>query len=828
MSFHNFKRLFAAVLALVAISPALFSQTDFDVAIARHKGNKIVLLGEWKPDDIAKWNQTLGSDEIFGHGFTLLDRSKLSYSAKNLLFAVDDINAFESWFRQKYGISGADTWAALDFGNKFIVSGQQAPSPKDFDQMLERRGIKTPARQLRDFLKKNPGHLDATRDLLKEVRRRALAVMPKGVDKDLDDETDLRTWAVLASETDKAFSDGLLPGIGIDFFWVNRDQPEQYSKQMRAVFRKHISKVESAIRQNPTGFWNIWAWMARGMGDYKWDTFINSLEIFYDQVHNHIFSCPNPEVCVWLVADARAKKDWGMVAKLARIARRFTVFGKSEPESVEWTPGGNISSFGMAGSNSEIVKYPFATAFAPHLEALLRLGEIDEANAVYDEMLRWENSSNANRARLAVDAAKAAGREEIAKLWEKGELVNKVPYREMSPHGVPFFIAFTKEGSDFIARAKPSNYIKNLNEALQKLNPPNLVTYADAWRDYPALGWKKADAPKWALMRKDGVLIAQGSEIPDVGDLQRMWDSLNVVSPPEWFRTYIAQHPDQPRMALAFFYQTIGQIINSQTIGASINQSSPVVKDISKAWPWGQDWVNEYEKALGEAIRQLRRVMRDFPDDVASMPGAFYPNQAYMAKAAKWLATVDESVASDVKALSGPILATTESKMEKSPSSVSLWNNWLFWRMIEGRERPMEPLVARLRYSPLSVNSIDIPIYALDMYWEDCKKNGSWAKVVELLKGPWERELSKAMNVKNGLADGARTRYENYASAGDRIGIPLIEAYLNDDRPGDARDVFDAWLATGNTFKDISAIVSLATAKGQERLAKEWKARVKK
>jgi len=821
MDFQSFKRLFAAALTSVAISPALFSQTDFDVAIARHKGNKIVLLGEWKPDDIAKWNQTLGSDEIFGHSFTLLDRAKFSFSKDNLLFAVGDINAFESWFRQKYGIGGADTWAALDFGNKFIVSGQQVPSPKDFDQMLERRRIKTPVRQLRDFLRENPGHLDATRDLLHEVRRRVLSVMPKGVDKDLEDETDLRTWAVMASETDKAFSGGILPGIGIDFFWVDRDQPEKYSKLMRAVFRKHIPKVESELRQDPTNYrlWNIWAWMARGMGNYKWDTFINSLEIFYDQVNNQIFSCPDPEVCVWLVADARAKKDWGMVAKLARIARRFTVFGKSEPESVEWTPGGNISSFGMAGSNSEIVKYPFATAFAPHLEALLRLGEIDEANAVYDEMLRWENSSNAKRVQLAVDTAKAVGMEEVAKLWEKGELINKVPFREMTPRGEPFFIAFTKEGADYIAGAKPSNYIKNLNEALQKLNPPNLVTYAYTWRDYPTLGWKKADALKWALMREDGVLIAQGSEIPDVGDLQRMWDRLEFVAPPEWFRRYISQHPDQPGMALTFFSKTLNAIINRNSQN----------RDISEAWPWGQDWVDEYEKALEEAIKHLRRVMRDSPDNVASMPSVVaYPNQTSMAKAAKWLATVDESVASDIKALSGPILAAIESNMGKSPSSRSLWNNWLFWRIAEGRGRPMEPLVARLKYSPLSANSMGLPISVLDMYWDECKKNGSWAKVAELLKGPWERELSKAMDVKNGLADGEEFRYINSASAGDNIGIPLIEAYLNDDRPGDANDVFNAWLDTGNTFKDVSAIVSLATAKGRERLAKDWEAKVKK
>jgi hypothetical protein len=814
MGFNNFKRLFTAALASVAIGPALFSQTDFDVSIAKHKGNKIVLLGEWKPDDLAKWNQTLGYDEILGHGFILLDRSKFSFSMGKFSSFAAGINAFESWFRQKYGVSGADAWAALDFSNKFIVSGQQVPSPKEFDQMLERGGIKTPVRQLRDFLKENPGHLDAMKDLLNEVRRRALSVMPKGVDKDLDDETDLRTWAVMASETDKVFSGPWL-GIDIDFFWVDRDQPEQFSKLMRATFRKHIPKVESAIRQDPTNFrlWNIWAWMARGMGNYKWETFINSIEPFYKELSSNILSCPSPEVCVWLVADSMAKKDWGMVAKLARIARRFGNFRKGEPESEEWTPGGKIiRSYSGEFPN---VKHPFVSAFVPHLEALLMLGRIDEANTVYDEMLRWENSTNNNAmiVRFAAARAKAAGMDDLAKLWAKGELINKVPYFRTSL-GEPFFIVVAEEGryQRPAFAMTSSDYVKNLNEVLQKLNPPNVVSRVDAWEDQPALGWKVADGRKWGLIGEDGVLIAQGTEMPDVDDLQRVWNSLGVVSPPEWFRTYLAQHPDQPGMVLRFSSMIIGENILNKT------RESVFDWDISKARPWGLDWVDDYEKAFGEAIRYLRQIVYDHPDILVNITSGFPAKSSSMAKAADRLATLDSS---SFKALSSPMLSAIESLLERKPSSESLWNQWFFWRIVEGRDRSLESLVANLKHSPLSVNGVGLPVLALDMYWEECKKKGSWAKVAELLKGPWERELSRAMDGKKGV-------YGDFFSPGDDIGIPLIEAYLNDDRPGNANDVFNAWLATGNTFKDISAIVSLAMAKGQERLAKEWEAKVKK
>ncbi|MDR2560766.1 MAG: hypothetical protein LBC63_03215 [Holophagales bacterium] len=821
MCFVSFKRLLAAAMSSIALAPLLFSQTDFDVNIARYKGNKIVLLGEWKPDDIAKWNQTLGSDEIFGHGFILLDRAKLVVSKENFSpFVVRDINAFESWFRQKYGISGADTWTALDFGNKFIVSGQQAPSPKELDQMLERRGIKTPARQLRDFLRENPGHLDATRDLLNEVRRRALSVMPKGVDKDLEDETDLRTWAVMASETDKVFSGSWL-GVNIDFFSVDLDQPEKYSKQMRAVFRKRIPKVESELRQDPTNYrlWNIWAWMARGMGGYNWTPFVNSLELIDERFGSYSFYCPDPEVCVWLVAESKAKKDWSMVDKLARIARRFGNVIKGSPETVEWTPGGGTHLYFIGGSALQFDKHPFASAFAPHLEALLRLGRIDEANAVYDEMLRWDIQPKNGRVQLAVGAAKAVGKEEVAKLWEKGELINKVPYRERSNIGEPFFVTFAEGGGYYLDVEGSSDYVRSINEVLQKLNPPNKVSLADPLVDNPTLGWRKADGRKWGLFREDGTLIAQGGEIPDVETLQRLWDRLNVVGPTEWFRAYIAQHTDQPKMAFTFSSWTIGEIISRKSQN----------RDITMPWPFdGADWLGDYEKSLGEALGILRRAMNDLPGNLDSLPSFFSASPDSMAQVESWLATLDESSISSIKAISGPLLSAIESGLEMSPSSGSLWNNWLFWRIAEGRGRPMEPLVARLKYSPLSANSMGLPIFVLDMYLDECKKNGNWAKVAELLKGPWERELSRAVDVKNGLADGKDLRFQNISASGDNIGIPLIEAYLNDDRPGDANDVFNAWLDTGNTFKDVSAIVSLATAKGRERLAKEWEAKVKK
>jgi hypothetical protein len=732
----------------------LYSQSDFEYAISRHKGNKIVLLGAQNTNEIGKWRQTIDADGIYEHGFLMLSSENLSSS----LVVIGD-KKFELWLRQRYGLSASAGWAALDLENKLIVSGVQTPSSKELEQMLDRSGIKSPLRQLRDFLRENPDHIDAMTDMLKEVRRRALHVMPPNTTEDLDTETDLRTWGVLAAETDKVFNGNWL-GLELSFFRSDQIPPERFSKLMKNVFRKHISKIESAIQLEPANnaLWNIWAWMARGMADYKWETFINTFEPVIFQKSEPFETIPSGEACVWILAEAKAKNDWDTVIKFAKVAR-FGGYYSGEFK-MTWMPFG-ASWMSMGGKF--IDGYPIKSAYAPHLEALLMLGDIDGANYVFDEMIRFDG--NAENARIAAEIARSVGMEELAKLWEKGEQIQKIPFARLGYNSNATYLIVLSDNN-----VVHGEYQKKFWEATRDYHHNFGEGTADFHLD--TLGWSKNGGDKWAVVGDDGLVIAQGSDMPSQESLHTIFS--NIKSPFDLYQQYITEHGSYPGL------------------------------DLRLALYDGQN-----EIALAQVTGRLNKVLREYPEILINMSEA-------------GLHIPFSKVSTALKSLSKPMLTNIESLLERKPSSKILWYQWVLWKKIEGEDYSLESIVERVKPSPFAQPGTGtvLPLFLIDLYYQECKKNGNWPKVIGLLKIAWDREFSKV--------DDIDTHNTDKGTLGDLLGIHLIEAYLYDNRYREADEVYNAVLEVGGKFTDISKIVELAKEKGQERLAREWENRVRK
>ncbi|MCL1892667.1 MAG: hypothetical protein FWG02_00335 [Holophagaceae bacterium] len=773
--------IFIPVILVLTIFQPMFCQSAFEFNLNRVHANRIILLGEWASQARSKWKQVVDSEEINDYGFVLLNRASFQYKTygTTAVFALSEksIEPFEKWVHGLYNLDAKTKWLALGMDGQLITSGIQIPGSKEFEQLLKKMGYRTPLQTVRAFLRENPDHIDAKTDLLKEVRRRAMLNEPLTFDEDLDVGQDLRKWGVLATETNNVFQGSWL-GIEIQFFKPEEDQPERYSPLMREVFRRNIGKVESAIRQQPTNttLWNIWAWMARSIPDHKWDAFIDSVGVFTPFRSAY---CPSEEVCVWLASEARLKKDWESVIKFASQAKRFVVRHNNE-RFVHWSPGGGTAT---SVNYVPIEGYPGSSAYAPHLEALLMLGRIDDANDLFDEMIRLQDDfdlgefiSNSTNVKHAVSAARIAGMEEIAKIWEKGMQVNKVPYISTGFYsGEPIFVLMGNYNG---------NYHKEFEELVALLEA-NIVVYAGpSEKNLATLGWKRDDVELWALIGADGRLLHQDKVIPDVSTMRSILAHHKVEAPYNFGSSYIAKHGNTPGIDFYLIGNNLRQLSRQSS-------SKEVVEDL-----------------LEDTARLFRRIMRDNQDTLAT------PHSAPTA----W-GTLKHS---SLQALSKSYLMAIESLLARKPSSLNLWYQWLFWAEIEDESPSMEPLLDQIKLSPLSGYETIPPPNATSRYYNYCKKTGNWHRVIEMLKRAWERDFHEFLYPED--LDTLRKRY--LPTVGDRTGILLIDAYLNGEKPDEANKIFNTWMDSGGTFKDISKIVALAREKDYEWLAREWEERI--
>jgi tetratricopeptide (TPR) repeat protein len=648
--------------------------------------------------------------------------------------------------------------------------------------------------------------------------------MPANQSTDLDAEKDVWAFAIMASETDKVFSGNWL-GTDIAFFRPDQVQPERHSRLMRDVFKKHIYKVEQAVRLDPLNWtlWNIWAWMAQCLPDYKWDSFINTIEPSMYPYMNSYRVFPPSNVSAWIIEEARAKKDWATVAKFAKAAQRFSAVFTDDTTKIEWMPGGSTAF----AERSEYVKdYP-AKAYAAHLEALLRLGSIDEANALFDEMIRREGKTDkyshsltvggkteryrANNALLAANAARAAGMEDLAKTWEEGEQINQVPYVQLFSelaNGFPSWYHHAESGESY------SNGFSAITNRLA----PRLPMYSTSNFGLEMMSWKKEDGDRWALIGGDLSVMEQGYGMPEPEILQAILNRKSIKDEAGYRRSYMAEHGARPGLevdlAFTIFGNNVRALERQRDQGANADPSEDI-------------WA--------EACSLLNRVLANNPEILINMPSP-------------WTADSSMRQSQAMKSLSVKLLANIEMQLERKPSSGSLWTQWLFWRYVENAERAIEPIVESVKTSPISKPSTVPPGIAINAYYEECRRNGKWPKVISLLKMVWDREFTRIAEIQktdpsfkvsevptnqgwtfNSVEEyEARLAQQNSRRIGDDVAIPLIEAYLNDGKPFEAKEIFNAWLGCGGTFKDISKIVAAAKAQGQERLAQEWEEKMKK
>jgi hypothetical protein len=771
-----------------------------------YSGNKLVLLGDWKPEEIAKWNELLSSEGVYEYDFKWLGR----HQTPLIFYSDTGKKSFDAWVIEQSGFPGS-RWVAFDSSNNVIASGISVPDVKILTSAIEKAGVISAPKQLRAFLSEHPEHIDARVDLLKEARRRALlatpgcgygfasvpscgygfASVPKDLSEDLDIETDLRIWGVLAREFDLAMSHNSWLGFGLDFFRPEESQPEQSSPLMKAVFRKHIYRVENLLREFPTNenLWDIWAWMARTLNDRPVIKFLQTLEPFVTPGGPQ---CPSPKVAVWLTTVAKSMEQWDAVVQLARIGRRFD--SHTFVHSANWNPA---EGFIYWISYSPIPGYPEKSSYFPLLEALLKLGRIDEANESFNELIRRKEYIFAeNTDALASEAVKGAidiirsnGYEHLLETWLNSLSQKPAPYVRLEQYGsgrISFACHETNRGNEF----------SQLSRVIDELYLPDVpilgVNHSPAKN---TLGWR-GDGFRWAMIDENGLVMEQGTEMPTVEQLRQVLEDndIKIKSIGELAKEFLKENPNHIEALMAY--------------GANSVMENLKQKNTEKIPGAGQD-----EAIWGKPAAAWAKIFDHEHAIFAAF--VFYHKEIKLSSPA-------------MKSVSKRYLPKIEAALRQSPGSRNLWELWLFWRRAGDDERDFESLLYSVEPSPAALKSDFPPAFVLESYYGECRKNERWPQIAKLLRGLWDRGVSEQL-IENKANESKNQKHRlRRADMGDKVALPLIDALLHTGRGQEADEVFNAWLDCGGRFTDISKILELAKACGQERLAGSWEIKNRK
>jgi hypothetical protein len=729
--------------------------------LARFQGNKIILLGVWRPEEKKAMDAALNTEDVFDLGLTLIQAHELTSNT----FGRVDPGAFEEWLRQHFEL-GNSRWVVLSRQNKALAFDAAIPTPEAMAALLAKSGLVSPIRELRTFLQRRPDHLEARADLIQQLRQRAMKLASRNPKGRLTPEMDTIVWAPLASAVDTTFK-GDWRGIHLLNFRRGQVPPERNSPLMQAIFRRHIGKVEAALREVPTDeyLWNLWGWMARSLGDHPWRTFVDSLDPF---LYKRGPTCPSPSIALWLMEEARAAGDWEHLVRMARVGLQFS--GEPVDTPVQWYPSTPRITY--------LSEEKFTFDRLPLVEALLRLKRVDEAQEEVDNLLAM---SAAPPLKALARIARTTGYPALAETWAKG-----------TPHD-----ARPRLGVDSIYSGWPVVGVSGWKDAPDP-ELDRIVGRAYLRKEFGlAMGWPKNEE-HWALFNGRGRLLETGAGSPDYGEIQDLLTKHGLPTPMESARAYLQLHP--------------GDLLASATYGfeKSCDVTNAMRKRFGAPPPSVLDEKNDQEM-WADLVPIWRRIYQDdtiwkSPQRVG--PFEFFPEPGWGAMFSPMM-----------KALAGEVLPRIEQALEAQPRSDSLWKNWRYWRDIEGSARPLrplKPLLDRLEPSPTTPPACFPPFEVLQTYKEECQRAGRWKEVVDCQRELWDRELARFDQAQRTDLDA-----RPYSLVWG-VGEDLAEALLHDGRGDEADAVVRAWTERAKSVPDLKKLRTLALSLGNTELAKTW------
>jgi len=373
--------------------------------------------------------------------------------------------------RKHFSLAANVTWAVVDSNEQCLASGQALPAASELAEILASKGVRSPVRILREFLKTRPGHLEARSELLKLQRRDAdrrtkdalglekddssgqqtpvMAIpasgggsfnmsfrVPQGdqrdrlsyfyvpnqkpapipKDKILETMEDLQIWGGFADSFDRLLTGDDWIAAGLEFD-MGESATEACSPLVKALFRRKMAQVEAALERIPASnkMWSVWVRMADVIGGKSIISVADRLAL---RPGADMTSLPR-FVREKLLEEARATGNWPYIAENLwsqyEAARANTMPAITvDVESIDDRRRAIIDQM-MEGDWSQ----RWDSLYEPLLEALLYMNDVGRADSILGTMREWLSKGqwSVNQMQKAIGLANRCNKPDVAKRW---------------------------------------------------------------------------------------------------------------------------------------------------------------------------------------------------------------------------------------------------------------------------------------------------------------------------------------------------------------------------------------------------------------------------
>jgi len=736
------------------------------------------------------------------------------------------------------GLARESTWALTDRRGRCLLQGSQMPTAIELKNALQEAGVKNPIKEIRDFLKQHPGHLEAKAELMarlravaesrtkqalrlniktpipvalgiradydltdmyRQVSRSAVVDTSPMEGKQLDPEEDTKIWGPYAQELNEAFASGDWRLMPIPQKMSNTPV-EVCSPLMALTYRRNLSKIEDYLEEFPSSIalWKYYGWALAVTKKKAARATIERIVApprVLSQPALTTMGWPVQEAMSLLVAEEREKGNWAFLADTL-MAR----WSKARNEILIYTVlfDINASTQEQTLSNKALQEVVWQDYLCPLLESLIKANRVQEAEAILLDAIKYPAFKELQS--RAAELANSCGDSNLRTKWTALYISGQKQKDRVIINDILEMVFGGLEDEPLLVAINANNpaEVWQLNT---KLREGRLVDWRlHFFNEFPdevsewlrqKHGWQGSET-MWALLGSNYKILGQGPGLPSTAALLQAIEGSGVETPASIGLRFIKQHPSYSE-AREMMLRELKRVAEQKTkeaigAGASVDVARLLSDEEDHAIWW--DYSINFRQALSSALERGRIISNAY-----DFTSEYFIHSPLM------------------KNLAHIMLPQVEACLLRQPTDVFLWVNWVSLSGLS-EHRPFEAIKETLVLAPQS-DPYDLPPpWPRSLLLQQYLSRSNWQGVLDVMEWRWQ-----------GMKDGLESDPSAMNDMLFRDCLSMLEAYLRLGREGEANALVEFWAQTPpyEWARRRSSAVAVAKKCGKPELAERWK-----